>query len=94
MQEPCCATPIDSPPAVPDCAECVQECEDGACDVELTEQCTDQCVVVPCHDAHHDFAPCETGSFGSSCDLMCPDDTDCSALENFVSFPLPAPTLG
>ena len=33
------------------CEECAQECDSAACTVELTSQCTDQCVVVACNDA-------------------------------------------
>lgn len=85
MQEPCCADPSDISPTVEGCSECVQECEDGACDSLLTEQCTEQCVVVPCNDAHHELPPCDASSVPGSCDIMCVDDTDCSVLENFVS---------
>ncbi|OBZ74254.1 Zinc finger protein ZIC 5 [Grifola frondosa] len=41
-----------------DCAECAKECEKAACTVELTSQCTDQCVVVACNDAHHGSTSC------------------------------------
>ncbi|KAJ3558577.1 hypothetical protein NM688_g839 [Phlebia brevispora] len=70
-------------PSSPTCDECVQECEEGDCDVQLTEQCTDQCVVVPCHDTHHGLAPCDPTS-SDICDFTCVDGTGCGALDNFV----------
>lgn len=68
------------------CEECVQECEQGACHLnELSEQCTDQCVVVPCNDAHHGFL---TSGYGAPCEIVCPDNTNCppTDLESFVRF--------
>lgn len=99
-----CAPPENTPPccsmevAIPSsCEDCVQECEEGVCDVELTEQCTDQCVVVPCNVAHHGytprdppddihagFTPCEVAS-AAGCDLICTDGPDCDALDTIVS---------
>lgn len=74
------------------CEECVQECEDGSCDLELTEQCTDQCIVVPCNDAHHGYASCETANAIAGCDIMCTDGTDCDALDTIVSLIPPPPS--
>ena len=66
------------------CDECVQECEDGECQgVELTAQCTDQCVVVPCHDTHYGYIPGHPDE-ALSYDLMCLDSTECGSLNNLV----------
>lgn len=73
-----------APPETP-CDECVQECVDEECYVPLTEQCTDACVVVPCHDTHPGFAACDTATDDASCDLMCLHPTDCGTLDDFVS---------
>ena len=77
----CCEMDIATPPST--CDECVQECEEGDCELELTAQCTDKCVVVPCHDEHHELALHNT----HGADLMCVDTADCGAFDNFVSFP-------
>lgn len=83
-QPACCpkmiALGVPAPPSP--CDECVVECEEGECELELTEQCTDQCVVVPCHDVH--YPSCDDASDKLSCDMSCLDDADCSALDNFV----------
>ncbi|KAI0091720.1 hypothetical protein BDY19DRAFT_885717 [Irpex rosettiformis] len=64
--------------STPRCSECIQECEEEDCRIQLTEQCTEQCVVVPCNDAHHpNLQPNVT-------DFMCVDGADCSALDNFL----------
>ncbi|KAI0704319.1 hypothetical protein BC835DRAFT_817519 [Cytidiella melzeri] len=57
------------------------ECEEEDCEVQLTEQCTDQCVVVPCNDAHHNAVPAGPAY---TTDFMCVDGTDCTALDNFL----------
>ena len=67
------------------CEECVQECEQGTCELELTEQCTEQCVVVPCNDAHHGLAPCEAANAIAGCDIMCTDGPECAAIDTIVS---------
>ena len=63
-----------------DCEECVQSCEDPGCTIELTPQCTDQCVVV-CDDTHHDMGACVEGTPNA---FMCPDGTDCNLIEDLV----------
>ena len=81
-KQSCCSMNV----AVPSpCEECVQECEEGSCDLRLTEQCTDQCVVVPCNDAHHGYVPCEEANVVAGCDIMCTDDPECDAFDSIVS---------
>ena len=77
-----CAFDSESPYG---CQECAQECEDGSCaaDLELTSQCTDQCVVVACNDAHHGQYPCEHSSGDQPCRKDCPSDFD--FVDEFVS---------
>lgn len=78
-----CDCPSAAAHASGDCAECVQVCEEAACAVQLTPLCTDQCVVIPCDDAHHPFAtPAKSGPH----DAMSVDDDDSAAvLDEFVS---------
>lgn len=67
------------------CDECVQECEQGTCEINLTEQCTEQCVVVPCNDAHHDYHTCEAANAIANCDIMCTENKECDAIDTIVS---------
>lgn len=56
------------------------------CPVDLTSQCTEQCVVITCDDPAHSASTC--GSEESQCDLVCPSPEechDCSGFEEFVS---------
>ncbi|GBE86608.1 hypothetical protein BKA93DRAFT_94071 [Sparassis latifolia] len=62
------------------CEECVQECADAPCTVGLTPECTDQCVVVPCNDAHHQDPPCNENHRANE---PCHDGADCTSLEDF-----------
>lgn len=80
----CCAmTPSPIPMHPPDCDECVQSCEDPGCTIELTPQCTDQCVVV-CDDTHHGMGSCIEASSGDF--SMCLDGTECPAIDDLVCF--------
>ncbi|KAI9064104.1 hypothetical protein FKP32DRAFT_1569942 [Trametes sanguinea] len=63
------------------CDECAQECDGAACAVELTSQCTDQCVVVACTDEHHDPATCEENLAGAACSKECFGEADCAVFE-------------
>lgn len=80
----CIMTPAALPIHPPDCEECVQGCEDPSCIVELTPQCTDQCVVV-CDDTHHSVGGCIDDTSGG---FMCPDATDCSIMDDLVRLSL------
>ncbi|EKM49933.1 uncharacterized protein PHACADRAFT_166508 [Phanerochaete carnosa HHB-10118-sp] len=66
------------------CEECVQVCEQGTCELSLTEQCTEQCVVVPCNDVHHDYSLCEAANAIAGCDIMCTDGPDCDAIDTIL----------
>jgi hypothetical protein len=74
------------------CEECALECKQGACQLELTEQCTDQCVIVPCNDPHHGYTSCEVANALAACDVICTDGPDCNALDTIVSGFLPSPS--
>ncbi|KAI8996548.1 hypothetical protein BD414DRAFT_512920 [Trametes punicea] len=63
------------------CEECAQECDSAACTVELTSQCTDQCVVVACNDAHHGSPSCEENLAGSTCGKECFGEVDCAVFD-------------
>ncbi|KAI0352326.1 hypothetical protein OH77DRAFT_1506035 [Trametes cingulata] len=69
-------------PPVPSlaCQECAQECDTTCTVPELTSDCTDQCVVVPCNDAHHTPAVCDDAAGGSTCSKEC-FEVDCSAFD-------------
>ncbi len=75
---------VPVPPNPSTCEECVQECEESACDLQLTEQCTDQCVVVPCNDAHHKYAACDPKPPSPPSDLTSAEEADRDILESFV----------
>ncbi|OSX64271.1 hypothetical protein POSPLADRAFT_1137311 [Postia placenta MAD-698-R-SB12] len=64
------------------CAECAKECPGSPCPVELelSADCTDQCIVVPCNDAHHDAAPCPVGTPVEACE---PCSAECPDLDQF-----------
>lgn len=68
-----------------ECQECAQSCEDRTCSVELTPQCTNQCVVVACNETHHDPTTCENCARSPPCELMCTDSDECPGLEEIVS---------
>lgn len=75
------------PSIVPlDCEECAHECDTTLCDVGLSSECTDQCVVVACNDSHHAAAPCDGAVFPDPCNIPCENGQDCTALEEFVRF--------
>ncbi|KAH9888844.1 hypothetical protein C8Q73DRAFT_654664 [Cubamyces lactineus] len=79
-----CGCGPDEAPAIPSvgCEECAQECDSAVCTVELTSQCTDQCVVVACNDAHHFAAAgCEENLTGSSCGKECFGEVDCAVFD-------------
>ncbi|PCH44200.1 hypothetical protein WOLCODRAFT_138823 [Wolfiporia cocos MD-104 SS10] len=68
------------------CEECAHECPSSPCNVELSEECTDQCVVVACNDAHHGAITCESDPSDVSCepcDMACTSGPTCNELEDF-----------
>ncbi|KAI0741426.1 hypothetical protein C8Q80DRAFT_1194386 [Daedaleopsis nitida] len=67
-----------------DCEECAQVCEGTACTVELTSQCTDQCVVVVCNDAHHDAPSCVECPSTDQCGKECAGEFDCTIFDQFL----------
>ena len=65
--------------AIP-CRDCVTECTQQPCPgpaVELTAQCTDQCIVIACHDPTHDESPCPGTGAEHQCDLLCDGIAEC-----------------
>ncbi|KAI1796620.1 hypothetical protein LXA43DRAFT_986334 [Ganoderma leucocontextum] len=74
-----------------ECQECAQDCtepqcDDGSCTLQLTSQCTDQCVVVACNDDHHDAPSCEQFAAAQPCvkecpGEQCPDEFDCTVFD-------------
>ncbi|OCH84736.1 hypothetical protein OBBRIDRAFT_815353 [Obba rivulosa] len=66
------------------CGECVRECEVASCSVELTSQCTDQCVVVACNDAHHTVPQYVAASAEQPCDTACLNGSDCTAFDQLL----------
>ncbi|CAL1714748.1 unnamed protein product [Somion occarium] len=63
-----------------ECEECVQSCDDPGCTIELTPQCTEQCVVV-CNDPHHSLGSCVDDSSRS---FPCSDGLGCSDIDDFL----------
>ena len=89
MFEPVCNGPDDCGFANSEfeCKECARVCEDASCAVEFTSQCTDQCVVVACNDAHHgsSTSSCDDLAAPPQCSKQCSGEFDCSEFEQFVS---------
>ena len=79
-----CSCPPESDVVPLDCEECAHECDSPDCDVGLSSECTDQCVVVACSDSHHAASPCD-GLFPDPCNMPCENGPDCTGLEEFVS---------
>lgn len=82
----CLCVDAEIPPAP--CEECVQECEEEDCAVALSSQCTNQCVVVPCNDAHHATDKnCDHPAIDvrQPCDIACSSGPDCTVLDEIVS---------
>lgn len=81
---PCrCQSPMAAISPVDDCQECVHAhtCDGPECvAVELTAQCTDKCVVVPCTDPHH--APLDS-ALDPFCEAPCTDE-NCVTLPDLV----------
>jgi len=66
------------------CAHCpepespMDQCAEAACPVlDITSQCTDQCVVVACDDPTHPEPSCHLASGDTVCDSACMLDKDC-----------------
>lgn len=77
----CCEMSANVPPIhLAECEECVQSCDDPGCTIELTPQCTEQCVVV-CNDPHHSLGSCVDDSSRS---FPCSDGLGCSDIDDFV----------
>jgi hypothetical protein len=77
----------------PPCAHCPQgsmiQCKEAACPIlEMTSQCTDQCVVVACNDPTHPEPSCHVADGDIICDstacLPNEDCGNCSGLEELV----------
>ncbi|KAK0188758.1 hypothetical protein F5146DRAFT_932548 [Armillaria mellea] len=70
------------------CVHCLQECSEDVCaqrSLEMTSQCTDQCVVVTCNDLTHGSASVNCDE-SDHCDFICDGATncpDCSGLDEF-----------
>ncbi|CCM06787.1 uncharacterized protein FIBRA_09087 [Fibroporia radiculosa] len=62
------------------CEECAHTCADAPCAAELrlSEECTDQCVVIACNDTHHPVAQCNQNPPNGHCDAPCPRGADCT----------------
>lgn len=79
-------------PLYPPCSHCspgcINECKETACPIlEMTSQCTDQCVVVACNDPNHPEPSCHVADGDIVCDSACLPDEDCnncSGLEEFL----------
>ncbi|KAG1741136.1 hypothetical protein EDB19DRAFT_1706531 [Suillus lakei] len=79
-------------PLYPPCSHCPQgsmnQCKEAACPIlEMTSQCTDQCVVVACNDPTHPEPSCHVADGDIICDSICVPDEDCgncSGLEELL----------
>lgn len=82
------AKPDVQAPVVAGCTECVTDCREPSCPVDMTPQCTDKCVVVACNDTSHSEMSCHGGGADPHCNVVCNHDsgcTDCTGFEEFVS---------
>ncbi|KAF9266867.1 hypothetical protein L218DRAFT_978389 [Marasmius fiardii PR-910] len=72
-----------------ECTDCVSEYSTSSMD--MTSQCTDQCVIITCSDPAHGDADTCTGAVDtglSCCDVWCQDECKgCDELENFDFLP-------
>ncbi|KAF8892055.1 hypothetical protein BD779DRAFT_1610244 [Infundibulicybe gibba] len=69
------------------CTDCVTDCTEPICPpVELTAQCTDQCVVISCADPDHDSPEQHRGDQYHHCDLVCDGTTNCPNCTGFDEF--------
>ncbi|KZT27874.1 hypothetical protein NEOLEDRAFT_1130360 [Neolentinus lepideus HHB14362 ss-1] len=64
------------------CVDCLQDCKSGSCALELSAECTDQCVVVPCDDPSHEL-PAFDGT-EPIFDRPCRNGSDCTMYEEFL----------
>ncbi|TFK39991.1 hypothetical protein BDQ12DRAFT_629145 [Crucibulum laeve] len=76
--------PIHSYPAPPPPPTCT-DCTTCTTTNELTEQCTDQCVVIACDDPEHGAMICDVADH-SHCDLDCDTATNCTDCNGFDEF--------
>lgn len=53
--------PTMTAPSAPPCQDCVVGCEDAGCDIPLADECTEECVIVPCTDPTHTDAEWMSG---------------------------------
>lgn len=79
------------PPPVYCSGERYRQCSPESCP-GLTAQCTDRCVVVTCSDPHDGDTQDVCGDIICD-DQSCTDPTDCHGIYDFVSLPLPNPSL-
>jgi hypothetical protein len=57
----------------------LDQCEEAACPIlDITSQCTDQCVVVACDDPTHPEPSCHVTDRDTVCDSTCTLDDDCA----------------
>ncbi|KAF8159650.1 hypothetical protein B0H34DRAFT_655371 [Crassisporium funariophilum] len=76
-------------PLEPPCADCTTatECAEPLCaSIELTAQCTDQCVVIACSDPDHEESACGGDAEHTHCDLVCDKNTGCTDCHGFDAF--------
>ncbi|EPQ56486.1 hypothetical protein GLOTRDRAFT_40495 [Gloeophyllum trabeum ATCC 11539] len=63
------------------CVDCIEDCKSGSCALELSADCTDQCVVVPCDDPSHEYPlPDRIDRFFEH---PCDNGADCTMYEEF-----------
>ncbi|KAI5989282.1 hypothetical protein EDD15DRAFT_2284637 [Pisolithus albus] len=71
----------DSQSAYSQCEQCTprpQECDQAACLIPgMTEECTDQCLVVACDDPDHQDSDCQVKNGDEPCDGSCVRGADC-----------------
>ena len=56
------------------CSGCVLDCDDKECQTSKQEQCSDQCVVLPCNDTCNDH--CEASPCNDTCVEYCSTNGD------------------
>lgn len=61
---------------------------------QLTEQCTDQCVVIACSDPDHTEMICGQTGPHTQCDFVCDEAVDCVGCHGFDAFVSPVALTG
>lgn len=74
------------PQIQPPCVDCSipPECPEPSCAVELTAQCTEECVVIACNDPNHTESICPIDTTQTHCNFLCEQTANCTDCTDFA----------